>query len=302
MGSPRPGARKHACACTHTDTLVQTDAVTRAHTGATLPPCFRAAMGRLSPLQMPTRMCPGPARPLPGAAVGPRWATCVPGSPAASWDRALRRGSASPLVELGAVSLACLYFREWLPAPANTGRVSCAAPPRPPADPLRPALKEPPPPGPPAQRSFRPGPSSGSRLPLLGPHSHCHTGRSGLGALCSLHPVRAAWYRRGVDTKPTARGRRQQPAPAGSFQEVGCGGVCRTPLRERGRAEGARGRGGEGAWPWAWGRVRPGRAVAGVCRQHSLFSLTSERGLPHRKAVPGQLCLYGDVTGDPGAT
>lgn len=154
MGSPRPGARKHACACTHTDTLVQTDAVTRAHTGATLPPCFRAAVGRLSPLQMPTRMCPGPARPLPGAAVGPRWATCVPGSPAASWDRALRRGSASPLVELGAVSLACLYFHEWLPAPANTGRVSCAAPPRPPADPLRPALKEPPPPGPPGSPAF----------------------------------------------------------------------------------------------------------------------------------------------------
>lgn len=44
MGSPRPGARKHACACTHTDTLVQTDAVARAHTGATLPPCFRAAV------------------------------------------------------------------------------------------------------------------------------------------------------------------------------------------------------------------------------------------------------------------
>lgn len=91
--------------------------------------------------------------------MGPRWATCVPGSPAASWDRALRRGSASPLLELGAVSLACLYFREWLSAQANTRasvawRCPRAAPPRPPADQLGPALKEPPPPGPPRSQAL----------------------------------------------------------------------------------------------------------------------------------------------------
>lgn len=91
--------------------------------------------------------------------MGPRWATCVPGSPAASWDRALRRGSASPLLELGAVSLACLYFRKWLSAQANTRasvawRCPRAAPPRPPADQLGPALKEPPPPGPPRSQAL----------------------------------------------------------------------------------------------------------------------------------------------------
>lgn len=201
--------------------------------------------------------------------MGPRWATCVPGSPAASWDRALRRGSASPLLELGAVSLACLCFRKWLSAQANTRasiawRCPRAAPPRPPADQLGPALKEPPPPGPPrSQALLSAGPLQWLSSPAPGsPLSLSHRALRPWGSvLVAPREGGLVQTRRGREARPEAGDSSRRLR--GAFRKWDVVVSRGLPFGKRGRAEGARGRGGEGAWPWAWGRVRPGRAVTG---------------------------------------